>query len=49
MEVFAAVMGAIFSLFQHPFTVYGFAFSFWEVLLFGVAVSFICIIVRGFF
>lgn len=49
MEDFFAVINATVDLFKLEFTIYGFTFSLWQVLLFSVAVGIICFIISEVF
>lgn len=46
MEYFAVAVQAAFDMFRMPFTLFGFTFSFWEVLVFMVVASLVIWVVR---
>ncbi len=39
MENFLFVLGKVYELFNHPMTIYGFTFSLWDMLMFGLVVG----------
>lgn len=41
MEDFAAMLSTAMKLLQIEFTIWGFAFSYWQIMLFGMAASII--------
>lgn len=46
MEVMIDFLASIYRLFNYEMTVYGFTFSFWDILMFGLVVSIVFAFVR---
>lgn len=49
MEFIVTFLGNIYNLFNTPMDIYGFIFSFWDVLIFGIVVSVVFGFVRHMF
>ena len=45
MEYFLAVMAMVYDLFNIPLNIYGFEFSLWQILIFGLLISVVFVFV----
>ena len=49
METLTSFFGMVIDLFKIPMTIYGFTFSFWDVLIFSLFASLVCFLIGGFY
>lgn len=49
MEIFARFMGMVFDFLKTPITIYGYTFSYWDIILYTLVFSAVIAFIRGWF